>query len=71
MSQENTCRDSCKKRLIGTVSVHAGHVDVVMAETREEKEIVAYMSLGIVTSPPHYVLGPRAALEQHLQLSFM
>ena len=38
------------KRPIGTVSVHARHVDVVMAEAREEKEIVAYMSLGIVTA---------------------
>ena len=50
VSQKNTCRDSCKKRPIGTVSVHARHVDVVMAEAREEKEIVAYVSLGIVTS---------------------
>ena len=49
MSQRNTCHDSCRKRPIGTVSVYARHVDVVMAEAREEKEIVAYVSLGIVT----------------------
>ena len=45
MSQRNTCRDSCTKQPIGTVSVHARHVDVVMAEAREEKEIVAHVGL--------------------------
>ena len=51
MSQRNTCRDSCKERPISTVSVHAMHVnDVVIANTRERKEMMAHVGLRIVTS---------------------